>query len=105
MFDSPTRGHVTRLQRACAAALVAGSALLPSGTSSGSPESRVHDQVNQLLRVFNRLGRLKASDRELQEAERIRAAQVQCHGRAPSELCLGTPRPPAALPGRISRRT
>ena len=105
MFESPTRHHVVRLQRACAAALVAGSALLPSGTGTGSPESRVHDQVNQLLRVFNRLGRLKASDRELQEAERIRAAQVQCHGRLPSELCFAAPRPPLARLEKISSET
>jgi len=96
-FPAPhaARSRVARVQHACAAALVAGSALIPSGLLPGSAESRVHDQVNQLLRVFNRLGRLKASDRELREAERIRNAQVHCHGRQPSEL---RPRDPFCAP-------
>lgn len=79
------RTRLARAQHACAATLVAAATLMPSGLLPASMEARVHDQVNQLLRVFNRLGRLKASEREVREAERIRLAQVPCHGRAPSE--------------------
>ena len=92
----PPHGRMARVQHACAAALVAGSALMPGGMFPGSWESRVHEQVDQLLRVFNRLGRLKATDRALQAAERIRRAQVHCHGRQPSELRFAADKPPLA---------
>ncbi|MEP6873286.1 MAG: hypothetical protein ABI887_02895 [Burkholderiales bacterium] len=83
------------LQHALAAVLVV-STLLPSGLLPGNWESRAHEQVNQLLRVINRIGRLKSADRELQAAERRRRAQVFCSGRQPSELRLAHVEPPHA---------
>ena len=94
MFDLRKPCGIARVHYACAATLVAASALMSGGHITGSLESRMHDQLNQLLRVFIRLVRLKASDRELQEAERIRKAQVHCYGRQPSELSAAAVRPP-----------
>ena len=84
------------IQHAFAAVLVAGSALVPNGLLPGSREARAHEQVNQLLRVINRLGRLKAAERALLAAERNRHAQVFCSGRQPSELCFAAPKAPFA---------
>lgn len=91
------KSKLAGLQHAFAAVLVA-TTLLPSGLLPGSWESRVHEQVNQLLRGFSRLGRVKAADRELQAAERIRRAQVFCSGRQPSELRRVRILPPVARP-------
>lgn len=89
------KSNLAGLQHVFAAVLVA-TTLLPNGLLPGNWESRVHEQVNQLLRGFSRLGRVKAADRELQDAERIRRAQVFCSGRQPSELCGLQIRPPIA---------
>ena len=105
MFDLSKHTPAARLQRACAAALVAGSALLPGGTNGASVESRVHEQVNQLLRVFSRLSRAKASDRELHRAERLRQAEVRCHGRQPSRWCVAAPAVLMARTARAARST
>ena len=83
------------LQHALATVLVV-STLLPSGLMPGNWESRAHEQVDQLLRVIDRLSRLKSNDRELQAAERRRRAQVYCSGRQPSELRLAHVEPPRA---------
>lgn len=85
------------IQHALAAVLVAGSALVPNGMAPGSREGRAHEQVNQLLRAINRLGRLRAAERALLAAERNRRAQVFCSGRQPSQLSFAAVKPPLAL--------
>ena len=81
------------IQHAFAAVLVVGTALVPNGLLPGSRDARAHEQVNQLLRVINRLGRLKAAERALLAAERNRRAQVFCSARQPSELRFATVKP------------
>jgi hypothetical protein len=83
-------------QHAFAAALVAASSLVPAGLSGGSWESRAHEQVNQLLRVINRLVRQKSNDRELQAAKGDRRVRIYCSGRQPSELRYARFQPPLA---------
>ena len=100
----PARSRLASWSHALAAALVAGSSLVSASLLPGSWESRATDQVNQLLRVFNRLVRHKAGDRELQAAELDRRVRVFCSGRQPSELRPSGCTPLRALADSSSER-